>query len=127
MSKGEVVPKYKRISKKFIDDHKDEVYKMAVVCCTDKELAYILEISEDCLRNNFLTELARGRAEIRKSLRKAQLSSAIHDKNSTMLIWLGKNYLSQKEPRREHDVEHSGKVLIEKVIFGSDGKENKTT
>lgn len=120
MSRGEVVPKYKRIPKEFVAANKEKVHKMSQIGCTDKEQAHILSISEENLRNNFRTELSEGRAELRRGLRRAQLDAAVNEKNPTMLIWLGKAYLGQKEPKKE--LEHSGNVVIEKVMFGSVGK-----
>ena len=35
------------------------------------------------------------------SLRRAQFRAAIEDKNITMQIWLGKQYLGQREPDRQ--------------------------
>jgi len=113
--RGVIVPKYEKISQEFIDIHRDQVHKMAQLGCTDKEQATILGISEENLRNNFRTELSEGRSDLRRSLRRAQLESAIKDKNTTMLIWLGKNYLGQKEPKQ--DVAHSGGVTVERVVF----------
>ncbi len=120
MTKGEVVPKYQRLTPEFVDANKDQVYKMSRIGCTDKEQSHILSISETNLRSNFLTELFEGRSHLRRALRRAQLESAIKDKNTTMLIWLGKNYLGQKEPK--HSVEHSGGVTVEKVMFASTDK-----
>ena len=117
MGRAKVVTKYNRISNGFIDDNSDQVYKMAQMGCTDKEQAHILSITEDNLRNNFRTELSEGRSHLRRALRRAQLESAINEKNTTMLIWLGKNYLGQKEPKNEH--QHSGGLTIEKKIFKS--------
>ncbi len=115
MTKPEVIPKYKRISKRFVEDHQEQVFKMAQIGCTDKELAHILSMSEENLRINFRTELSEGRARLRRGLRAKQLELALGDKNPTMLIWLGKNYLGQKEPKNEH--QHSGGITIEKKIF----------
>ncbi len=39
-----------------------------------------------------------------------------------MLIWLGKNYLGQREPKSQ--VEHTGGLTVQKVTFGKDDKPN---
>jgi hypothetical protein len=107
---------------KFYDSKREEVKKLAQLGCTDKEIAAFLEIAEKTLQINFREELDWGRANLRQSIRKAQIQSAIQDKNSTMLIWLGKNYLGQKEPKT--NVEHSGGITIEKVMFSANDKKS---
>jgi hypothetical protein len=65
--------------------------------------------------------LDEGRSKIRATLRKTQLELAIQDKNPTMLIWLGKQLLGQREPK--WSVEHSGQIEFQKVIYS--GKSSK--
>jgi hypothetical protein len=52
--------------------------------------------------------IKRGRARLRKSLRRAQIKSALSG-NSTMLVWLGKQYLGQSD-RLDHSVSAEHKV-----------------
>jgi len=96
----------------------DTAVKMAQLGVTDKEMGHILEMSPSSIRKHFQEELDYARSHLRKALRKSQLELAINDKNPTMLIWLGKNYLGQREPKAQ--MEHSGAVTVEKVLYGSD-------
>ena len=64
--------------------------------CNDREIARWFDVNEDTLRNNFSDILAKGREELKQSLRRAQIKLALGG-NATMLIWLGKNILGQQE------------------------------
>jgi len=110
-----------KISKERIEAARPQVVKLARLGCTDKEIASIIDFGEESVKRHLRAELDEGRGNLRASLRKAQVEAAIAEKNPTMLIWLGKCYLGQKEPKKE--LEHSGKVVVEKVIFADD-KEN---
>jgi hypothetical protein len=74
----------------------DEVYKLAEIGCTDREIAEWFMIKEDTLRYNFTEYLTKGRAGMKRRLRAVQLSTALAG-NATLLIWLGKQYLGQQE------------------------------
>lgn len=74
----------------------DDVYRLAAIGSTDREIAKWFGIQEDTLRNNFSEIMEKGREEIRQSLRQAQLKLALSG-NPTMLIWLGKNLLGQTD------------------------------
>ena len=106
----------KGIPKEVLDAARPTVIKLSQLGCSDKEIGSIVGFSDKTLERRFRDELDEGRGNLRASLRKAQIASAIQDKNPTMLIWLGKCYLGQKEPK--HSVEHSGGVTVEKVMFG---------
>lgn len=79
----------------------DAVEKLAGVMCTDAEIATFLDTTVDTLNNkqnreNFQNAKLRGQDKGRASLRRAQFKSA-NNGNSSMLIWLGKQYLGQKD------------------------------
>jgi hypothetical protein len=82
------------ITKKVVFDA--DVYKLAAMGCNDREIARWFDVNEDTLRNNFSDILAKGREELKQSLRRAQIKLALGG-NATMLIWLGKNILGQQE------------------------------
>lgn len=111
---------YITINDQFVEENKEQVVKMAQLGCTSKEIAHILNVKLERLNYHFDKHLQDGRSNLRRALRKAQLESAINDRNTTMLIWLGKNYLGQKEPK--HDVQHNVGITIEKVVFGLENK-----
>ena len=74
----------------------DEVEHMASLGCRDTEIAEYFGVTEDAIRRHFAAFLIKGRHQLKTTLRQAQLRVAL-DGNPTMLIWLGKNLLSQNE------------------------------
>ena len=115
-------PERNRIPKEKIEASRKPVIAAAKLGCTDPEIGTIVGMSEDSVKNHLRAELDEGRNALRRSLRKAQLEAAINEKNPTMLIWLGKQYLKQKEPKQT--LEHSGGVNIEKKVFHPNAAKN---
>jgi hypothetical protein len=74
----------------------DEVYKLAELGCTNKEIAEWFMIKEDTLNYNFCDYLTKARAGMKRRLRSVQLATALAG-NATLLIWLGKQYLGQSD------------------------------
>ncbi len=72
------------------------IENMASIHCTNKEIAEVLSISVDTLQRNFPDLLQKGRANGKAKLRRLQWQKA-EEGNPTMLIWLGKQMLDQKE------------------------------
>jgi len=73
-----------------------DVEHLASLGCTDRDIAQYFAISESTLRYNFSSELVKGRHQLKTSLRQKQIQVALEG-NPTMLIWLGRNVLSQNE------------------------------
>lgn len=73
-----------------------EVEHLASLGCNDRDIAEYFAISESTLRYNFSSELIKGRHQLKTSLRRAQLKTALSG-NATLLIWLGKNILLQSD------------------------------
>jgi hypothetical protein len=73
-----------------------DVYKLAAMGCTDSEIATWFDVKLDTLRYNFANVIAKGREDLKQSLRMSQIKLALSG-NATMLIWLGKNILGQQE------------------------------
>lgn len=73
-----------------------EVEHLASLGCSDRDIAEYFGISESTLRYNLSAELIKGRHQLKCSLRQAQLRVALEG-NPTMLVWLGKNILSQAD------------------------------
>ncbi len=69
---------------------------MASVGATNCEIADFLGVSEALIRKKCNATLKKARANIRIRLRQAQVKAALSG-NPTMLIWLGKTMLEQKE------------------------------
>jgi len=88
----------------------EQVAGMAAIGCSDDEIAGVLSISEGLLRTRGREALNRGRAGMRVSLRRLQLKAAA-DGNSSMLIWLGKMYLGQRDPRYEIKIDQRTEIV----------------
>ena len=73
-----------------------EVEKLASIGMKNSEIAEYLDIDDSTLGYNFKQELAKGRHNLKVSLRKAQISVALGG-SVPMLIWLGKNILGQSD------------------------------
>ena len=82
--------------KKYKIDH-DIVFKLASIHCTYEEIADVVGTSVSTLKKRFSKIIDKGRAEGKKSLRRAQFEAAVEKKDVRMLIWLGKQLLSQKD------------------------------
>lgn len=76
----------------------DLIENLALIQCTQLEIASILNVNVSTLKrdNKFCTIYKKGQNEGKKSLRRIQWDLAKKG-NSTMAIWLGKQYLGQKD------------------------------
>ena len=93
----------------------DDVYKLAALGLNDREIARWFDIAEDTLRRNFADIMTKGREDLKMSLRRAQIKTALGG-NPAMLIWLGRNLLGQSEnPHNANDT---------KILPWSDGDDN---
>lgn len=72
------------------------VRSLAAIMCTNDEIAAIVGCGTSTLERRCRDALIRGREEAKASLRRAQWAKA-QQGNTAMLIWLGKQYLGQKE------------------------------
>ncbi len=97
-----------------------DVTELASIGCTNKTIASILECSENTLASTFRGACARGRANLKKSILKTQIDVAVKDRNTAMLVWLGKQHCDQKDSRQ--DVDH--KIEIPFVIENFGKKES---
>lgn len=81
---------------KFVVDY-DAVEKLAHIQCTYGEIASFLGCSVDRLKRDeeFITRYKKGAEGGRMSLRRYQFKLA--EKNTAMAIWLGKQYLGQRD------------------------------
>lgn len=90
--------------KKEID--KDEFEKLCALQCTKEEISGWFDISDDTLERwckrtyneNFAVVFSKKREKGKISLRRAQFQLA--QKNASMAIFLGKNYLQQTDTMR---------------------------
>lgn len=101
------VPGYIKVTKgrqkKWIDW--DIVGKLAHIQCTSDEIAHVIGVSvhlllKRCKEENGITFpefLDKNRIGGKIAIRRAQFEKAINSDDTSMLIWLGKQYLGQSE------------------------------
>jgi hypothetical protein len=82
-----------------------EVRKHAKGGSSNVEISHFLGCDEAVIRRRFAKELKQGRAERKMIIRQAQNKLAMEG-NATMLIWLGKNELDQRDAPLK--LEHTG-------------------
>ena len=82
----------------------NEVEMLGYFHATYDTMASFLDCSVDTIRKNmndtdseFYKAYKKGINSMKMKLSEAQLNSALKDKNVTMQIWLGKNYLGQTD------------------------------
>ena len=86
----------------------EDVEKLATMQCTREEIANFCGVSVSTLKRNFDPPIKRGWDKGKRSLRRAMFDKAMRG-NTTMLIWLSKNYLGMKdkvETSEEKEVLH---------------------
>lgn len=80
------------------------VRRLATIQCTDAEIAAMVEMTPEgfCKRkqrdNELLQAIEKGREQGKMSIRRMQYRAA-EKGNATMLIWLGKQFLGQRDQR----------------------------
>jgi hypothetical protein len=89
------------------------VLKMAQWGAKTVEIADFFNVSVDTIDNRFSEILEKGRSELKMSLRQWQLTAAKNG-NATMLVWLGKQMLGQKDNLEISNAAGEGfKVIVE--------------
>lgn len=120
--------KHKKNGRPLIPIDWELVNRLAIIQCTHEEIASCLNISVDTLERASLREHKITFAEYygqkalagKASLRRRQWLS-MEGGNTTMLIWLGKNYLGQSDK-----VEELNKTPTEiKLLYSTDTPQNK--
>jgi hypothetical protein len=74
----------------------DKVEYLAKIGCTVQEIADLYGCAKSTISTRFRTELAKGRADMKRRLRDIQWGIA-EKGNAVMAIWLGKNMLNQSD------------------------------
>lgn len=77
----------------------NEIVKLAQQGATNEDIAEELGVSADTLERRYAGTLKKGRCRLSKQLRRRQVQVALSKENGhvTMLIWLGKQLLGQKD------------------------------
>ena len=81
---------------------RDLIFKLATLHCTYKEIASVVGTSETTLEKRYSGIIEKGRAEGKKSIRRAQMEKALQG-DVRMLIWMGKQYLDQKDSPQDEE------------------------
>lgn len=102
------------MSRKKLDIDVEQIETAAAIGCTQDEIAILVSCSVRTLqsRQDLREAYDRGLARMRKSLRRLQWEKA-EEGNVTMMIWLGKQILGQKD--RVEETLRSEVVEIERV------------
>jgi hypothetical protein len=74
-----------------------QIKELADMGCTMEEMASVMGCHIDTLRDNYSKIIKEGRDTGNMSIRRTQQEVAVKDKNPSMLIWLGKVRLGQRE------------------------------
>jgi hypothetical protein len=83
--------------------HDKELIKdLARIMCTYEEIGEIIGITGEGVKKRFKKVVEEGRAEGKKSLRRAQFEKALAG-DVRMQIWLGRQYLDQKDDPNSTD------------------------
>ena len=105
---GKTGPRPKRLKEKIIQGLEvgrgenreivppEEVYKLAAIGCTDREIAAFFGVKEDTLRRNFAENLQKGREFVKTRLR-MNMFKAADNLNPAILIFLAKNLLGYSD------------------------------
>jgi hypothetical protein len=74
---------------------REQVIKLARLGCTQEEIAEFVGVSLATIQRRFAATIARARASLKMSIRRAQYVRGVRDRSDTMLVHLGKCYLDQ--------------------------------
>lgn len=84
------------------DIDREQVWRLACMQCTLREIADVVGVSHETVRKHFGDLIEKGHSVGKKSLRRAQFEKAMNG-SDRMLVWLGKQYLNQKDAPTEGD------------------------
>ena len=88
-----------KVGRPKLELNEEQVYKLASLNVTVKDIADVLGCSKRALENNYLDVINEGRANLKHSILRKQYEVGITDKNVTMLIWMGKQHLGQADKK----------------------------
>lgn len=91
-------PKTRRGKPKIAMDY-EEIYRLAVIGCTKREIAYVLDVHEDTLarRKEAIEAYERGIENQKVRLRRAMMNNACERMNPALQIFLAKNVLGMSD------------------------------
>ena len=95
------VPKNRKPTK-VKDVDRELVWRLACMQCTNKEIGDVIGLAPTTVARNFGDLIEKGKSIGKRSLRRAQWDKALNG-DTRMQIFLGKNYLSQKDAPESTD------------------------
>lgn len=102
--------------RKFVDEAL--LRKLAVIHCTQEEMASVLSVSVDTLQRRFAAQIKSGRDEGKMSLRRKMWELALGG-NVSLLIWLSKNELGYSDKvEQKQDVKQETKDVTYTAVWG---------
>jgi hypothetical protein len=113
MAKREITTKNKGGRPKLELDVK-LIENLAAIQCTYKEIAAVVGCSIDTLRDRFSTHIEKGQENGKQSLKRLQWKSA-ENGNVVMQVWLGKQWLGQRDKPPEEATNVQFNVHIKDV------------
>ena len=93
--------KKKTVGRKQVNISPAQVEKMAGYGLNNTQIADCLGCEDSTIGTKFRESVIKGRANLRMKLSKKQIDVALQG-NVTMLIWLGKQYLNQRDNENEN-------------------------
>jgi hypothetical protein len=80
----------------------EDVFKLAALGCSDREISLWFDIAYETLRYNFSDIMAKGRQEMKTQLRHAMFKNALSG-NAALQIFLAKNMLGMSDNPAQSD------------------------
>jgi hypothetical protein len=100
-----------------------QVEQLAAIQCSYAEMAAVLGCDPSTLTKRFSQAIKKGRESGKSSLKRAQFKAALGG-NATMLIWLGKQYLEQRDYQQlrignpdDMALDNAPKIVIGRLIL----------
>ena len=91
-----------------------QIRELSKIHCTFQEIARVMGCSISVIKQQYMDEVEAGREQGKASLRHAQYKRAMEG-NPTMLIWLGKHLLGQRDEIRLSTVEPEARELLRRL------------
>ena len=101
------------------DVRRESVFELAKLQCTQREMAAVLGVSTDTLSRHFANEIAMGYEQGKEKLRRKQWEMALEKDNVIMLIFLGKQYLGQRDRFDDEGASNNISINILEMPKGS--------
>ena len=87
----------KKPGRKKIEIDRDVLSKLASLQCTLKEMSYVMGVSVETLKRNYMDTIEVGQAEGKIKLRRSMFRNATEKDNAALQIFLAKNLLGMSD------------------------------